>query len=99
MNTHAAQIVKWIEENTSTQEDVDSILNHIASLYLTNHSPNDAQIRESTLGIEPILNTLSGKRQRKLQRVMRDLCQESQQKAFCDGISLGAKLAAELLFR
>lgn len=94
-----AQIVKWIEENGSTQEDVNLILDHIAFLYLTNNSPDDAQIRESTLAIEPILNALSGKRRRKLQRVMRNICQESQQKAFCDGVSLGAKLAAELFFR
>jgi len=89
---------KFLAEHPLRQSETDdaSLLDLLCIFYNAYYPVEEAQIRTALQTIDPILNTLSRKRKRKLHNTVRVLCAERAQAAFTEGVRFGARLMNEL---
>ena len=92
-------IKEYIEQNNAKcgADCAYSIMKYLSEYYSITNPINEDEIRDRCEPLEPILKSLSGKRERKILRMMRDVCQEYGQAAFLNGIRVGAQLIMELV--
>lgn len=98
MNPYVAQLKKYLSENPPNYEyeDIHSLLELVGSYYIMcNPIDNDA-IRNMFRSLEPIMKSLSRKRENKLFHTMLDICEEYERISFLEGVRVGAQLVMEL---
>lgn len=78
-------------------DDINSLLESFGSYYLMCNPVENENIKDRFLSLEPIMKSLSRKRETKLFHTMLDICDEYEKQAFQEGIRVGAQLICELL--
>lgn len=77
--------------------EVPSLITYFADYYRMCHPIENEKIRAGFGCIEPIIKSLSMKRQNRLFHVVSELCEACENQAFHDGFCVGARLVLELL--
>lgn len=98
MNQIVMQIKEYISDNPPNYEDKDpqSLMELFASYYMMCNPIENAVIREKFRSLEPIMKSLSRKKENKLFHVVSELCAEYETSAFQEGFRVGAQIIMEL---
>ena len=84
------------EKTTSTIENVDSILDFLASRYLEEHPVTSDEIERIAMEMEPYYESIPFCNSSDLFRKVYDLCGSYEKTAFREGMLVGLQLAKEL---
>lgn len=99
MNQYVTHFKHYLETNPPNYEyeDIHSLLELFGSYYAMCNPVDTDEIKRHFESLEPILKSLSRKRERKLFHTMLDICQKYENAAFQEGVRVGAQLILELL--
>lgn len=99
MNQYTLSLKQFIAENKNDYERIDIYaLNDLFGVYYRVHNPLDMDRLESECpDLAPIVQSLSQRRRRRLQRMIAEICDEYRQTVFLDGLRTGVRLLLELL--
>lgn len=98
MNTYISKFRQYVAENSPDNEieRIGALLELLGVHYRARNPIDIEELRDRFCSLEPILKSLSKKRERRLLRIMVDACDEYQCAAFQEGIRVGAQLVMEL---
>lgn len=99
MNQYALSFKQFLAEHECDSERFDFYsLNELFGVYYRAHNPLDIdRLKSECPDLDSIVQSLSQRKGRKLQRLILKICDERGQAAFLDGLRMGAKLLMELL--
>ena len=92
----AGDLVKYIIENPLDNEDMNSLVEYFGRFYRMRKTIKPENIQARFQELEPIMKSLSRKRERRILHTVLELCEEYESAAFMEGIRVGAQLILEL---
>ena len=98
MKTQAKRFAAYMEKHPLDLEDEDTqkLIEYFGNYYRMCHQTDREEVREKFRGIEPIMKSLSRRRENRLFHTMLDICESSEKAAFFEGLRVGAQLIMEL---
>ena len=98
MSTSTEKFREYIERNPVNYEaeDMHSLVEYFGRFYRMRKPINPENIRDRFQELDPIMKSLSRKRERRLFDTVLELCEEYERAAFMEGLRVGAQLMLEL---
>ena len=94
MNQFAVQFQKYIQDHPldGEEESAHSLMRYWSDYYIMHHPTEPDDIRREWQSLEQILKALSRKRERRLLRIILEICEEHERSAFVSGFRICAQL-------
>ena len=98
MEVPAKKFAAYIAEHPLDlqNEDTQKLTEYFGNYYRMCHQTNQEEIRAKFRGLEPIMKSLSRRRENRLFHTMLDVCESCEKAAFFEGLRVGAQLIMEL---
>lgn len=95
MDSYITQMLEFVREHHENEEN-DSLLERFVLCYRMDHPLGSEDIREKFRAVDPIMKSLSKKKEICLVHTMLEICEEREHFAFLEGIRIGAQLMIEM---